>query len=546
MENPFGNLKQYLAGDLQELSTEPTKLQKNLELLGNEKAMVLAKNYTLAIESRLALDNSAPLVETLKTCLKTELGRNIDSSDSELKGVREVWGQLDQKKAQLNAIRQYSNHLQDLCDLPKLTSALISLKNFQGALDIAKRVRRLLSCYKETKCSGSDGSLLDMINLGVEAEIEKMVGELIRGLKDDSLKLPDCMQTLDYLAQTGWFPTQQLQFIFLSSRLASFESRLNTAPEAEVGKRRALVAYNDDPGRQLKRRLDLTLNFASELSYFYRACFPHPAGVEAARSLYYSVLHTRLVRPLLENFRTKLPLVTQPSLIASLLNHSMFVGASLANVGLDLRQLIAPIFEQCISEAFALQFLAASKALTQSFKSALRVRHDLASIPAEVTRPMAVSPGPLYEPLIARLLNQDFSPPSELKRFAPLAQYTNDMLHHFNSLRTLAVLTLGRPMLSCLLEGLREIGCLLLSIRPAEDLPHSPEFESWTFVTQSLFLDTLLPFLGATMVLAVFGGTHVFTDASGIDQPRETLESLLQVQGFRRVFEKQDQAVSQS
>ncbi|KAJ9063449.1 hypothetical protein DSO57_1000041 [Entomophthora muscae] len=537
MENPFGSLKQYLACDLQELSAEPTKLQKKLLQLDSDKAKVLATNYSLAIDSRLALDDSVPLVETLKSCLSSELGRNIESSESELKSVRETWGQLDEKKAQLNAIRQYSNHLQDLCDLPKLASALISLKNFQGALDIAKRVRRLLNSYKETKVLETDGSLLDMINLGVEAELEKMVGELIRGLKEDTLKLPECIQSLDFLAQTEWFPNQHLQFIFLSSRLASFESRLSITPKMEPSKRRTLAAYNDDPGRQLKRQLDLTLNFASELTYFYRACFPHSVGMESSRSLYYSVMHTKLVRPLIDNFKKKLPQVSQPSLIASLLNQSMFVGASLANVGLDLRQLLAPIFEQCILESFSQQFFAASKPLSQGFKSSLRVRRDLASVPTEASRSFTDSPGPLYESLLERLLKQDFSPPSELKHFAPLAQYTNDMLHHFNSLRTLAVLTLGRSMLANLLECLKEVGGLLLTIKPSKDSSQTIEFESWMYVTQSLFLDTLLPYLGATMILAIFGGIHVFTVSDAATQPRETIETLLQIQEFRKLFE---------
>ncbi len=55
----------------------------------------------------------------------------------------------------------------------------------------------------------------------------------------------------------------------------------------------------------------------------------------------------------LEALRRHLPRITEGGSLASVLEHCMYCGMSLARVGLDIRGLLPPIFEACVLNMFS-------------------------------------------------------------------------------------------------------------------------------------------------------------------------------------------------
>lgn len=55
----------------------------------------------------------------------------------------------------------------------------------------------------------------------------------------------------------------------------------------------------------------------------------------------------------LEALRRHLPRITEGGSLASVLEHCMYCGMSLARVGLDIRGLLPPIFEACVLNLFS-------------------------------------------------------------------------------------------------------------------------------------------------------------------------------------------------
>lgn len=55
----------------------------------------------------------------------------------------------------------------------------------------------------------------------------------------------------------------------------------------------------------------------------------------------------------LEALRRHLPRITEGGSLASVLEHCMFCGMSLARVGLDIRGMLPPIFEACVLGLFS-------------------------------------------------------------------------------------------------------------------------------------------------------------------------------------------------
>ena len=55
----------------------------------------------------------------------------------------------------------------------------------------------------------------------------------------------------------------------------------------------------------------------------------------------------------LASLQRHLPRITEGGSLASVLEHCMYCGASLARVGLDFRSLLPPIFEACILQLFS-------------------------------------------------------------------------------------------------------------------------------------------------------------------------------------------------
>ena len=55
----------------------------------------------------------------------------------------------------------------------------------------------------------------------------------------------------------------------------------------------------------------------------------------------------------LEALREHLPRITEGGSLASVLEHCMYCGMSLARVGLDIRGLLPPVFEACVLGLFS-------------------------------------------------------------------------------------------------------------------------------------------------------------------------------------------------
>lgn len=55
----------------------------------------------------------------------------------------------------------------------------------------------------------------------------------------------------------------------------------------------------------------------------------------------------------LDALRRHLPRITEGGSLASVLEHCMYCGMSLARVGLDIRGLLPPIFEACVMNLFS-------------------------------------------------------------------------------------------------------------------------------------------------------------------------------------------------
>ncbi|KAK9844283.1 hypothetical protein WJX74_000423 [Apatococcus lobatus] len=329
----FGELLSY---SLERLSKEP-------ELLKAEREQLRRNGQDAAIKHYRAFITGSGCLQSVETELK-----QVEAS---LQGMQAHLPQLGQagqtfssgakaaidKLSETRQIHDSQAALMELLEIPQLMETCMRNGNHDDALALRSLLAKLAFLH-------SDVQVVERLVEQGEAVAQAMLQQLLSRLRAN-VQLPECLRIVGHLRRLSVFSEQELRLRFLQCREAWLVEML-----AEV---------EEGPAHDfLKRITDIHRLHLFDIIMQFRALFAEEALGQDEKSsggdggLLFSWAEHRLTL-YLGLLRDHLPRITEGGPLASVVEHTMYCGMSLARVGLDFRSILPPIFEACILSLFS-------------------------------------------------------------------------------------------------------------------------------------------------------------------------------------------------
>lgn len=348
------------------------------------------------------------------------------------------------------------------------------LRTVAQALDLGAFAGKLSTVY-------GDLSVVQLIQAECQAVSGFMRDQLLRRLAS-SIQLPECLKAVGrssaspadgfvpesspalcltpagYLRRLGCFAESELRREFLRCRGLWVSESLEDLDEG-------------NPPEFVKKFTEVYRLHVFDVIMQYRAVFseetgapPQQPGSQQQRGWEPSPLSAwaqQRVQDYLEAVRRALPFVRSGASLSALLENCMSCGATLGRIGLDLRPLLPPMFEERVLARFTAEMAAAP----ELFRAALDQHRwlpssALAAAAAAAAASNGSEPGTPGGSSSSRLdaAVDSLAPPSSLSEFPPLGVLVNRLLAALNELRHLAPLSLRGSVCSAV------SGCLVQAV----------------------------------------------------------------------------------
>lgn len=395
-------LSDLLSYSLERLGREPELLRSESQRLEKQLHGVAVKHCTSFVSVEDGLESVRKEMELAKQRLDklAKSAPKLERSCQECLSKTE--GLLQESKNNRTLMQNHSTVL-DLLEIPTLMDTCIRNGNYDEALDLEVFASKLATVNSESKVAR-------MLHQEAVEIKQSMMVTLLDKLKS-SIQLPECLRVVGYLRRLGSYSEVTLRLKFLACR----ESWL----QEEVAK---LDMEGFGTYDFLKKLTDAHRVHLFDIVMQYRAIFADDASAQDAEihnkgnqrtfqsdgGVLYSWGSHR-VSCYLDLLRRNLPRLTQGNDLASVLEHSMYCGMSLGRVGMDFRELLAPIFETSAESLLANGLQVA----VETFQVAL-AKHDWDPLLASAAA--ATSAQDKY-----RDVQSDTSPPQDLLQYYPLA-----------------------------------------------------------------------------------------------------------------------------
>lgn len=435
-----------LSYSLERLGKEPELLKADQDHLRKQAEESAVKHYKAFI-------NTASCLEAAKEEMQGLAG-HVDALLQDIPVLDRICDQFVTTAKALQAKQTENKQLQsnhatmlELLEVPQLMDTCVRNGNYDDALDLKGFISKLAFMHSDLK-------VVQSLVKDVDATSASMLEQLLQKLRSN-IQLPDCLRMIGYLRRLGVFSERELRLQFLQCREEYMAEVIEDLEEQS--------AYD-----YLKRLTDIHRLHLFDVVMQYRAIFSDDNSIQDGESqdggLVFSWAEHRVCL-YLEALRRHLPRITEGGSLASVLEHCMYCGMSLARVGLDIRGLLPPIFEACVLNMF-------SKAVGTAVDTFLMVldTHKWTSMPSMAARSRgrssssadpaaaASSDAAVPSPAANGAHGGDPStPPYALMDHVPLAIFVNGLLSAFNELRHCAPLSLATALASILQEALTRI-----------------------------------------------------------------------------------------
>lgn len=413
-------LSDLLSYSLDRLGREPELLRSESQRLERQLHGVAVKHCHSFVSVEDGLESVRKEMERAKQRLDKLAMSAPKLEQSCQECLTRTEGLMQQGKNNRTLMQNHSSVV-DLLEIPSLMDTCVRNGNYDEALDLEVFASKLATVNSESKVA-------KMLHREAVDIKQNMMATLLEKLKS-SIQLPECLRVVGYLRRLGSYSEVTLRLKFLACREAWLQEEVAKIEMEGFG------AYDF-----LKKLTDAHRVHLFDIVMQYRAIFAddanahdtemHNKGEQHALQSDGGVLYSwgsHRVSRYLDLLRHSLPRLTQGNDLASVLEHSMYCGMSLGRVGMDFRELVAPIFITAAESLFANGLQLA----VETFQIAL-AKHDWDPLLASAA---AATSGPEKY----RDSQSDTSPPQDLLQYYPLAVFigapSRSILSALNELR---------------------------------------------------------------------------------------------------------------
>ncbi|CAH0691790.1 unnamed protein product [Spodoptera exigua] len=471
---------------------EPERLNEEMKQLTEQTQELAFTNYKTFVEtaeiSHTIINDLAKSKESLSSFLD-----NTPIFLQECDKFSQVAGNIIKEKSRYSTIRNQSDKLLELLELPSLMREALNAEDYESALDIFTFVRNLSKRYSEIPVVQNTTS--EIMTLWFET-----LYHLFNQLRYD-LPLPQCLQILGYLrrANTVYRSTDEdesslysgsnkntvsadgLHVHFLKARNAWFEKALEDAKNTEASERllrRIIELHRIHLFNVLTQHKSIFLSDSQEAKI---------RDDELSGTSALSCWLKLKVETLAKILNQDLPKEDEAS-FESLLNQCMYLCLSFGRVGADMRCVLTPLFRNNI----LMQFHSGLEKADNLFETQMR-SYKVPSI-KNVPRPINES--------------ATTGPPENLLDYYPLAEYCNGMLSVLNSMRVTAPLNIVKEVYNAFRESFNKAVQVLLTFYYREQQSFT-DIEKQNFVSLCVcFTEDLVPYIGKCLAQS-FPSTQV-------------------------------------
>ncbi|CAH2096296.1 unnamed protein product [Euphydryas editha] len=480
----FNDINDYIkklgSQNWEHVRNEPERLTEEMRHLTEQTQDLAFTNYKTFVETA---DISRTIMKELVKS-KESLSNLLNSTPDfvqQCEYFSQVAGNIVQEKRRYSSIRNQSDKLLELLELPSLMREALNAEDYESALDIFAFIRNLSKRYSEIPIVESTTS--EIMTLWFET-----LYHLFNQLHYD-LPLPQCLQILGYLRRantvfkstddeqnrtsiggnkTSHVNSDGLHLHFLKARNAWFDKALEDAKNTEA------------PEKLLRKIVELHRIHLFNVITQHKSIFLSDTQETKVRddelsgTSALSCWLKQKVKNLCEVLNQDLWKEDESS-FESLLNQCMYLCLSFGRVGADLRCVLTPLFRNNI----LMQFNNGVDKVDIQFENQMK-SYKVPSI-KNVTRPANE--------------NMASGPPENLLDYYPLAEYCNGLLTVLNSLRLTAPLNIVKSVYRDFRKSFDKAAQILLAFYHREQQAFT-EIEKQNFVSLCIcFTEDLVPYI---------------------------------------------------
>ncbi|GBE77340.1 Dor1-domain-containing protein [Sparassis crispa] len=474
---------------LSELECEPTVLSSSSAQLTNALTTLCHTSYPTFLSLRSSTSTLSSSLSSLSSSLEALIS-SLPSLESSVRsftfGTREI--QKERRKAAL--VLEHHDKLYDVLSLPVLLDSCVRNHNYTEALLLANHSTNLAARFPSNP-------LVQSVKAECDARVQAMLGQLLRMLSEQA-KLPALFRAVGFLRKMEVLEEEELALAFLTGRATYLEGILQTV-EVQKYDKEACARY-------LKRYVDLWRECVYDVVTQYTTIFLDraPSTSTSTTTHLHSLLTTFAslrLQTLLSLLQETLPVIADPSLLTSLLTQLTYCANSFARVGMDFKELLAPLFVDAVRRGVTKELENAANGWCDLLKSS--------SPPYLVASAALVAPPlPSQIQLQALVSGPANVPPPILISYPPLATYTNAVLTALNGLRLMAPVELLDDLSSSLEDALARGGAALLEFarKRKGKLGEKDKKELDRLrAAGTIYVTIFVPFLRRALVEGVYG-----------------------------------------
>ncbi|XP_072949131.1 conserved oligomeric Golgi complex subunit 8 [Epargyreus clarus] len=463
-------------------------IRKEPERLTEEMSHLTEQTQDLAFTNYKTFVETAEISQTIMKDLgksKNSVATVLDTMPNfveECESFSQMAGNIIQEKKRFSSVRNQSDKLLELLELPSLMREALNAEDYESALDIFTFVRNLSKRYSEIPIIQNTTS--EIMTLWFET-----LYHLFNQLRYD-LPLPQCLQILGYLRRantvfkstddeysrmqllgtkgSGAVMSDGLHLHFLKARNAWFEKALEDAKNTESSEkllRRIVELHRIHIFNVLTQHKSIFLSDSQET----KVRDDELSGTSAL-----SCWLKQKVEVLAQILNQDI-LREDESSFESLLNQCMYLCLSFGRVGADLRCVLTPLFRNNILT----HFHSGMEKVDSQFEIQMR-SYKVATI-KNVPRPVNE--------------NMASGPPENLLDYYPLAEYCNGLLMVLNSLRVTAPLNIVKNVYNSFRKSFEKAMQILIAFYHKEQQAFT-DIERQNFVSLCVcFSEDLVPYI---------------------------------------------------
>ncbi|XP_045773050.1 conserved oligomeric Golgi complex subunit 8 isoform X1 [Maniola jurtina] len=479
----FSDITEYIkklgSQNWEHVKKEPERLSEEMKHLTEQTQDLAFTNYKTFVEtadiSRAIMKDLGKSKESLASFLN-----NTPDFVSQCESFSQVAGGIVQEKRRYSSIRNQSDKLLELLELPSLMREALNAEDYESALDIFAFIRNLSKRYSEIPIVESTTS--EIMTLWYET-----LYHLFNQLHYD-LPLPQCLQILGYLRRAntvfrstddehsrlqsignkGSITSDGLHLHFLKARNAWFEKALEDARNTEA------------PEKLLRKIVELHRIHLFNVITQHKSIFLSDAQESKVRDNELS--GTSALSCWLKLKVESLAYILNQDLwredesgFESIMNQCMYLCLSFGRVGADLRCVLTPLFRNNV----LMQFNCGMEKVDNQFENQMKC-YKVPSI-KNVSRPINE--------------NMATGPPENLLDYYPLAEYCNGMLTVLNSLRVTAPLNIVKDVYKGFKKSFEKAAQILITFYHREQQAFT-DIEKQNFVSLCVcFTEDLVPYI---------------------------------------------------